>query len=118
LGFGVGEFFEHEKDEDRSIDELEEDRRGKRIFWVGLVTLLILTFIIFPKEDRYRDDYGGGYGGDDDYEREGTTTVINEDGGFFGDDRQTTIQTGIWLRIMIMWNLIFYFYFLLTRWLR
>jgi hypothetical protein len=35
--------------------------------------------------------YGGGYGGG------GETTVINEDGGWFVDDKQTIVQTGIYI---------------------
>jgi hypothetical protein len=79
-GFAIGEVIEHEKDEDR-----EQDRRLERL----------------EREedmDRYRDDYGGGgyggggyggggYGG-------GNTTVIEEDRGWFGNDRETIVQSG------------------------
>jgi len=47
----------------------------------------------------YNEGYGGGggYGGEGygGYNGGGNTTVINEDNGWFGDDKQTIVQTGI-----------------------
>lgn len=77
LGFGAYELYEHEKEQDRRLEE--DERRGKLTHSpVGL---------FFTNFSGVEDEYRGGYYG-------GQTTVINEDGGFFGDDRRTVIQSG------------------------
>lgn len=39
-------------------------------------------------------DYDRGYQGDYREQNGETTTIINEDGGWFGNDKQTIIETG------------------------
>lgn len=61
---------------------------------ISFVWLLIVSIL-----DDNRGYGGGGYGGGDygggGYNDGGNTTIINQDNGWFGDDKQTVIQTGI-----------------------
>ncbi|KAG1052535.1 hypothetical protein G6F46_000234 [Rhizopus delemar] len=72
VGFGISEIIDHEEEQNDRIERLEDEER----------------------EDRYREsDYDRGYQGDYREQNGETTTIINEDGGWFGNDKQTIIET-------------------------
>ncbi|KAG0796236.1 hypothetical protein G6F21_001471 [Rhizopus arrhizus] len=74
VGFGISEIVNHEEEQNDRIERLEDEER----------------------EDRYREsNYDREYQGGGDYREQNgeTTTTINEDGGWFGNDKQTIIET-------------------------